>query len=127
MLNGKKLSEQREMNYRSALVFGASDDKDLVQICTVSGIGPSMRYSKQARNVAKLMTVQSPHLLLSDLAQGMANDSDCLIEISFYPFGGFAKTAIYANTVASGSIQLLPKGDFDVIDCDLKGGILENI
>ena len=67
--------------------------------------------------MAKLMTVQSPHVLLSDLAQGMANDSDCLIDnFHFYPFGGFAKTAIYANAVASGSIQLLPKGGFDIID-----------
>ena len=76
-----------------------------------------MRFiSKQARNVAKLMTVQSPHLLLSGLAQGMADDSDCLIEhFHFYPFGGFAKTAIYANAIASGSIQPLPNGGFDVI------------
>lgn len=97
---------------------GPATIKTLFRFAQISGIGPSMRFiSKQARNVAKLMTVQSPHLLLSDLAQGMANDSDCLIEnFHFYPFGGFAKTAIYANAVASGSIQLLPKGGFDVID-----------
>ena len=36
-----------------------------------------MRFiSKQARNVAKLMTVQSPHLLLADLAADGA-DPDC--------------------------------------------------
>ena len=97
---------------------GPATIRTLFRFAQISGIGPSMRFiSKQARNVAKLMTVQSPHVLLSDLAQGMANDSDCLIEnFHFYPFGGFAKTAIYANAVASGSIQLLPKGGFDVID-----------
>ena len=97
---------------------GPATIKTLFRFAQISGIGPSMRFiSKQARNVAKLMTVQSPHVLLSDLAKGMANDSDCLIEnFHFYPFGGFAKTAIYANAVASGSIQLLPKGGFDVID-----------
>ena len=96
---------------------GPATIKTLFRFAQISGIGPSMRFiSKQARNVAKLMTVQSPHLLLSDLAQGMADDSDCLIEhFHFYPFGGFAKTAIYANAIASGSIQLLPKGGFDVI------------
>ena len=96
---------------------GPATIKTLFRFAQISGIGPSMRFiSKQARNVAKLMTVQSPHLLLSDLARGMADDSDCLIEhFHFYPFGGFAKTAIYANAIASGSIQLLPKGGFDVI------------
>ena len=97
---------------------GPATIKTLFRFAQISGIGPSMRFiSKQARNVAKLMTVQSPHLLLSDLAQGMAKDSGCLIQhFHFYPFGGFAKTAIYANAIASGSIQLLPQGGFDVID-----------
>jgi methylenetetrahydrofolate reductase (NADPH) len=96
---------------------GPATIKSLLRFAKISGIGPSMRFiSKQARNVAKLMTVQSPHLLLSDLVQGMANDSDCLIEhFHFYPFGGFADTAIYANAIASGNIQLLPSGGFDVI------------
>ena len=96
---------------------GPATIKTLFRFAQISGIGPSMRFiSKQARNVAKLMTVQSPHLLLSDLAQGMASDPNCLIEdLHFYPFGGFAKTAVYANAIASGNIQLLPKGGFDVI------------
>jgi methylenetetrahydrofolate reductase (NADPH) len=96
---------------------GPATIKTLFRFAQISGIGPSMRFiSKQARNVAKLMTVQSPHLLLSDLAQGMASDPDCLIEhFHFYPFGGFAKTAAYANAIAAGHIQLLPKGGFDVV------------
>jgi len=50
------------------------------------------------------------------LAYGMAHDPDCLIEhFHFYPFGGFGKTAAYANAIAAGDIQLLPKGGFDVI------------
>jgi methylenetetrahydrofolate reductase (NADPH) len=97
---------------------GPATIKTLFRFAQISGIGPSMRFiSKQARNVAKLMTVQSPHLLLADLAAGMAADSDCLIQhFHFYPFGGFAKTAAYANAVANGDIRLLPKGGFNVID-----------
>ena len=97
---------------------GPATIKTLFRFAQISGIGPSMRFiSKQARNVAKLMTVQSPHLLLADLAAGMAADSDCLIQhFHFYPFGGFAKTAAYANAVANGDIRLLPKGGFSVID-----------
>ena len=46
----------------------------------ISGIGPSINFiSKQARNVAKLMTVQAPDKLLAGLAEGMANDDNCLL------------------------------------------------
>ena len=95
---------------------GPATIKTLFRFAQISGIGPSMRFiSKQAKNVAKLMTVQSPHLLLEGLAEGMANDDDCLIKhFHFYPFGGFAKTAAYAEAIANGNISSLPKGGFEV-------------
>ena len=97
---------------------GPATIKTLFRFAQISGIGPSMRFiSKQARNVAKLMTVQSPHLLIAGLAEGMAADRDCLIRhFHYYPFGGFARTAAYAGAIADGRIDLLPKGGFDVID-----------
>ena len=97
-------------------VPGPATIKTLFRFAQISGIGPSMRFiSKQARNVAKLMTVQSPHLLLADLSAGMMADPDCLIQhVHFYPFGGFAKTAAYASAIANGDIRILPKGGFDV-------------
>ena len=97
---------------------GPATIKTLFRFAQISGIGPSMRFiSKQARNVAKLMTVQSPHMLLADLAAGMSADPDCLIQhFHFYPFGGFAKTAAYASAVSNGHIRILPKGGFDVVD-----------
>ena len=48
--------------------------------------------------------------------RSMAADPNCLIaHFHFYPFGGFAKTAAYADAVAHGQIRLLPKGGFDVL------------
>ena len=96
---------------------GPATIKTLFRFAQISGIGPSMRFiSKQAKNVAKLMTVQSPHLLIADLAAGMAADEDCLIRhFHYYPFGGFARTATYAGAIAEGNIELLPKGGFDVV------------
>jgi len=96
---------------------GPATIKTLFRFAQISGIGPSMRFiSKQTRTVAKLMTVQSPHLLLDGLAEGMANDRECLIRhFHYYPFGGFAKTAAYAQAIAEGKIETLPKGGFDVI------------
>ena len=97
---------------------GPATIKTLFRFAQISGIGPSMRFiSKQAKNVAKLMTVQSPHLLLSGLAEGMAADKECLIRhFHYYPFGGFARTATYAGAIANGRIVMLPKGGFDVVE-----------
>ena len=97
---------------------GPATIKTLFRFAQISGIGPSMRFiSKQAKNVAKLLTVQAPDLLLSELAEGMASDENCLLaHFHYYPFGGFAKTATYANAVASGQIELKPKGGFSVIE-----------
>ena len=99
---------------------GPATIKTLFRFAQISGIGPSMRFiAKQARNVAKLMTVQSPHLLLAGLANGMSNaptgEDKCLIQhFHYYPFGGFAKTAAYADAVAKGHITLIKDGGFDV-------------
>ena len=97
---------------------GPATIKTLFRFAQISGIGPSMRFiSKQAKNVAKLLTVQAPDLLLADLAKGMAEDKDCLLaHFHYYPFGGFAKTAAYASSVAAGDITLKPKGGFTVKD-----------
>ena len=99
---------------------GPATIKTLFRFAQISGIGLSMRFiAKQARNVAKLMTVQSPHLLLAGLANGMSNaptgEDKCLIQhFHYYPFGGFAKTAAYADAVAKGHINLTKDGGFDV-------------
>ena len=97
---------------------GPATIKTLFRFAQISGIGPSMRFiSKQAKNVAKLMTVQSPHLLLTGLAEGRAADKECLIRhFHYYPFGGFARTATYAGAIANGRIEMLPKGGFYVVD-----------
>ncbi|MGC6516637.1 MAG: methylenetetrahydrofolate reductase [Candidatus Puniceispirillaceae bacterium] len=97
---------------------GPATIKTLFRFAQISGIGPSMRFiSKQAKNVAKLLTVQAPDLLLADLAKGMADDENCLLaHFHYYPFGGFAKTANYASAVAAGNIDLNAKGGFSVRD-----------
>lgn len=97
---------------------GPATIKTLLRFAQISGIGPSMRViAKQAKNVTKLLTVQSPHLLIDGLAEAMAKDPECRIEhFHYYPFGGFAKTARWADSVATGAITLLPNGGFTVSD-----------
>ena len=95
---------------------GPATIKTLFRFAQISGIGPSMRViAKQARNVSKLLTVQSPHLLIAGLAEAMAADQDtCLQHFHYYPFGGFARTSRWASAVAEGDFDLLPKGGFNV-------------
>ena len=97
---------------------GPATIKTLFRFAKISGVGPSMRFiAKQARNVAKLMTVQSPHLLLSGLAEGMAADRECLIKhFHYYPFGGFEKTAKYAKAISDGNVNLLPTDGFEIAE-----------
>ena len=77
-----------------------------------------MRFiAKQAGNVAKLMTVQSPNLLLARLAEGMAADKACLIKhFHYYPFGGFVRTAKYARAISDGNVSLKTNGGFEIIE-----------
>lgn len=89
-------------------VPGLASLKTLLKFAQMSGIGPSIRVlTRQARNLAKLMLVQAPDRLLVDLAAYRAGDPDCGIEkLHFYPFGGLAKTAEWANAVAAGDFFL---------------------
>ncbi|MGU9961500.1 MAG: methylenetetrahydrofolate reductase [Candidatus Puniceispirillales bacterium WSBS_2018_MAG_OTU23] len=97
---------------------GPATIKTLFRFAQISGVGPSMRMiAKQAKNVTKLLTVQSPHLLLTGLAAAMADDPTSRIaHFHYYPFGGFARTAHWAKQVAAGDIELLPKGGFTVAE-----------
>ncbi len=85
-------------------VPGLATLKTLLKFAQMSGIGPSIRVlTRQARNLAKLMLVQAPDRLILDLAAYKAGNPECGIEkLHFYPFGGLAKTAAWANAVAAG-------------------------
>ena len=89
-------------------VPGLATLKTLLKFAQMSGIGPSIRVlTRQARNLAKLMLVQAPDRLMLDLAAYKAQDPDCGIEkLHFYPFGGLAKTAEWANAVAAGDFAV---------------------
>ena len=97
---------------------GPATIKTLFRFAQISGIGPSMKFiAKQARNVAKLMTVQSPHHLIAGLAKGMAADKACLIKyFHYYPFGGFVRTAKYAKAISDGNVNLNPRGGFEIME-----------
>jgi methylenetetrahydrofolate reductase (NADPH) len=49
------------------------------------------------------------------MSNAPTGEDKCLIQhFHYYPFGGFAKTAAYADAVAKGNITLTKDGGFDV-------------
>lgn len=89
-------------------VPGLASLKTLLKFAQMSGVGPSIRVlTRQARNIAKLMLVQAPDRLILDLAAYRAQDAACGIEkLHFYPFGGLAKSAEWANMLATGAFEI---------------------
>jgi methylenetetrahydrofolate reductase (NADPH) len=89
-------------------VPGPASIKTLLRFAQECGIGPSMRViTRQAANIAKLLTVQTPDELMAGLAEFKAKDTAGQLDgIHLYPFGGFAKTCNWFNMVKAGHFAL---------------------
>jgi len=97
---------------------GPANIKTLLRFAKLVGMGNSIKFlARQARNISKLMSIQSPDNLLSGLSEGISRDPECLIQnFHFYSFGGLDKTAMYANSIANGHFLILPSGEFSIKD-----------
>ena len=94
---------------------GIAKISTLLNYAMACGIGNSMQFiKKQAKNVTKLMKVQAPDALISDLATYQSEDANCGIAgVHMYPLGGLRKTAAWSYAVADGKITSQKTG-FDV-------------
>ena len=93
-------------------VPGLATIKTLLNHAKACGVGPSMRVlTRQARNIAKLMTVNAPDKLVMDLAQYRAEDPNCgIARVHMYPLGGLRKSAAWTYAVVDGDFAMDPKG-----------------
>lgn len=93
-------------------VPGLATIKTLMAHAKACGIGPSMKFiSRQAMNVAKLLTVSAPDGLVTDLAAYHARDPKCGIQgVHMYPLGGLKKTADWSYSVADGRFDFNASG-----------------
>jgi len=91
---------------------GLATLKTLLTHARNCGIGASMTFLvKQARNVAKLMTVNAPDRLTLELARYRATDPNCGIAgVHMYPLGGLRKTAAWSYAVVEGDFTLKRDG-----------------
>ena len=95
---------------------GLATVKTLMAHAKACGIGPSMRFlTRQAMNVARLLTVSAPDKMVAELAAYRATDPGCGIRgVHMYPLGGLKKSAQWSYAVADGEFTLDGDGGFSV-------------
>lgn len=93
-------------------VPGLATIKTLMAHAKACGIGPSMRFiTRQAMNVAKLLTVSAPDRLVVELASYRAANPSCGIQgVHMYPLGGLKKSAEWSYAVCDGQFALDGEG-----------------
>lgn len=91
---------------------GLATIQSLIRYAKACGIGPSAQFvAKRARDLRKLLSVQAPDKLVLDIANYRAANPGCRIAgAHIYPFGGFEKSASWANAAAAGQIDLKRDG-----------------
>ena len=93
---------------------GLATIKTLLRHAQACGVGASMRVlTRQAANIAKLMTVNAPDKLVRGLARYAAEDPDCgITHCHLFPLGGLEKSMTWLRAVQAGQITLDKKGGF---------------
>lgn len=89
-------------------VPGLATIKTLLAHAKACGVGPSMRFlTRQAMNVAKLLTLSAPDKLVTALAEYRASDPNCgITHAHMYPLGSFKKTADWSYAVSDGAFRM---------------------
>ena len=97
---------------------GLATVKTLMAHAKACGIGPSMRFiTRQAMNVARLLTVSTPDGLVAKLAHYRATDPSCGIAgVHMYPLGGLKKSADWSYAVADGRFEIDDDGEGFSVD-----------
>jgi methylenetetrahydrofolate reductase (NADPH) len=95
---------------------GLASAKTLLKYALDCGVGASLQaFSKRAASLTKLLTVNAP----DDIIVGLASHIDRtpkthLAGVHFFPFGGFKKTADWANKVVAGNFEITADGGLRV-------------
>jgi len=87
-------------------VPGLATLKSLLMHAKACGVGASMKVlTRQARNVTRLLVVNTPDTLVTELANYQQQDPDCGITgVHMYPLGGLRRTAQWSYAVVDGEI-----------------------
>jgi len=91
---------------------GLASAKTLLKFALDCGIGPSVKaFSKRAGKLTKLLAVSTPDNIIVDLARYKDRTPQTRITgLHFFPFGGFDRTAEWANNIVAGNFELADDG-----------------
>jgi methylenetetrahydrofolate reductase (NADPH) len=95
---------------------GLATAKTLLKYAMDCGVGASLTaFSKQYASLTKLLTVSAPDEAIVGLVRHKeATAGSHLQGVHFFPFGGFKKTADWANKVVAGNFEVTADGGLKV-------------
>ena len=89
----------------------------LLKYAIECGVGPSLQaFSKRYASLTKLLTVSAPDGIIVNLARYRARTPDTRFSgVHFFTFGGFRKTAEWANKIVDGKFEVTEDGGLVLI------------
>lgn len=95
---------------------GLATAKTLLKYAMDCGVGASLTaFSKRYASLTKLLTVSAPDEAIVGLVGHKDQTPDCHFQgVHFFPFGGFKKTADWANKVVAGNFEVTEDGGLRV-------------
>jgi methylenetetrahydrofolate reductase (NADPH) len=102
---------------------GLASAKTLLKFAIDCGVGNSLQaFSKRAASFTKLLTVSTP----DDIIVGLARYKDRvphsrIAAVHFFPFGGFKRTAEWANAIVAGTSEITADDGLRVAATALQG------
>jgi len=87
---------------------GLASAKTLLKFAMDCGVGASVQaFSKRAASLTRLLTVSTPDHTIVGLARNKESAPQSRVAgVHFFPFGGFQRTAEWANSIASGHFEI---------------------
>jgi methylenetetrahydrofolate reductase (NADPH) len=106
-----KTPEIGDLTYMVGLP-GLASPASLLKFALDCGVGASLEaFAKRAGKFTKLLTVATPDDTLVNLVRYKEkNPASHLAGVHFFPFGGFKRTAAWANNIAQGQFELNSDG-----------------
>jgi methylenetetrahydrofolate reductase (NADPH) len=95
---------------------GLATAKTLLKYAMDCGVGASLQaFTKRYASLTKLLTVSAPDDIIVALAQHKERTPQSPVTaFHFFPFGGFKKTADWANKIVAGNFEITPEGGLTV-------------
>jgi methylenetetrahydrofolate reductase (NADPH) len=95
---------------------GLATPATLLKFAVECGVGASLQaFRKRASKFTRLLTVAAPDETIVDLAAYRDRNAQTRVTgVHFFPFGGFKRTAEWANAIAAGDFEVTETGGLKV-------------